>query len=580
MYNKLKILILLVLSQCMSSMVVAQVATWMVAPVMDNIEFDAANKLYIGHREDSTLIWNTEGKQIVKTTKHVTPFMQRLCLLTDKDNGLYSIVSIDGQSIYQDRNSSKCRYVIDDSFPFFSYGFLLVMDRQDSLYCYINKNGVVRNERFSKAFPFLNRHASVSYFKNPAKRKDEVTKLIDTKFEDVIMQKNGKDIDAGEFDFISSLDENKQAICLSGKQVYSYDYDSDNCTRLTVEDSDGKTSNIQLLSKEYKHNSTDNGGFSISTNKGKMFFSHNGEFLRGEWMESKHKPNKDTALKLATSLDTFSYNNLFGITCHRLEKEKAVVLPAQFEEVRDMYSTNVYNDLAIVRKNGKYGILLVNNKNNIEIHINKDDTLSYTSDTYRGQLTVTFPFKVNKESLENIVSCGDNTCEVDTASLLENVAISGSKFTLDCVLHLPDYKAGNTSEQKHSFFINYNQLTFDSINCKNQFKYRNSWSVSNPTAYLCGDTVMLNFGIIESNPVQRDAEATVCLPDQTMTETMKVDKNLFKTIITALPPGETRLDIKITELKGYSWLFPFILEYQPAAEKEAGTVSLKKEGQQ
>lgn len=574
MYLMLKRLKFAMLCLCLSGMADAQVATWMVTPEMDNIEFDAANKLFICNKKDSTFIWNTNGRQIVATNKHVTPFMQQLCLLTEEDNGLYGILSVDGRLKKMEKNDGKCRYSIDSQFPYYSLGYLLVLDTQDSLYHYINKNCIISHESYCEAYPFLNRYASVSYYKNPEKRKNKVTALINTKYEEVTMQKNGKAVETGDFEFISSLNKEKKAICISGKQVFVYDYETDNCTRYSDDESNSKESFVQIVDKVLTKENTEDGGFTIATNKGKLIFNHNGEFKGADWFGPITEPASKQQAKVQKNLKAFKDNDMVGLTWFRFEEEKTV-MPAQFEDVKEMFNKDNHNDLAVVRKNGKYGIVSVNNKDVITMQVNNNDTLFFTSDTCRSKLTITFPFRIARESIQSIVTSGDNICEVDMASLQENVTGSGSKFTFDCIPHLPNMQADNSAKQKYSFSVEYNDITSMPIECNNSISYKSSWAVSNANASVQSDTVIVEFCIVDENSEQRDVKASINSDTPITNKIETVGKNSFKAMIYGLNPGETQFDIIVKEQKGYTQSFPFKLKYEPAKGKKAGTASLK-----
>ncbi len=580
---KFKRLIFTYLVVCLFGMVHAQVATWMVPPKMDSIRFDVNNKVFFCNRKDTTFIWKSNGTQLIKpTTMHVTPFVNHFCVIIDpQSNGLCGIQPLNGNYKEIDRNNGKCRYIVDAKYPYYSSGFLLVMDTQDSLYHYVLRSGNISKESYAEAYPFINGMASVSYYKNPNKRRNKVAKFINSKFEDIPMQINGKFIDVGEFEFISSLsslNKEKIAICISGKQVYKYDYKSDDCINLSADGSDNKDSYVKLLNKTIMKEGTSDGGFTISTNKGKMKFSHIGEYeglITDNFAPVIKSSNKKDS-EVATNLNTFEENGLLGIIWKpdKEEKEEKIIVPPQFEEVKDKYRGGRYNDLAVVRKNGKYGILSTISNKEVKFQINNGDTLFFSQDTCRSQLTITYPFKIMRAAIDTIVSCGFNKCEVIMSSSQENVTSSGSKFSFDCIPHLPHSVDGVWDKQTYSFFVKYNDLVSIPYSSSNDVNYKSLLSGVNPFVYLRGDTVMLEFEIVYEKGAQNVADAVINGIEQATVEVEKIGKNLFRVWIINFNPGKTEFAIEVKEPNGYSKSFPFLLKYKPAERKKAASVSI------
>lgn len=546
-------------------MLQAQTARWMVRPTMDKIQLDARNKVYIGTCGDSTFVWNLEGKAIVQTKAHVTPFEGGYCLHVDpSDYGVYGFTSADGTYKRLPMNGDRCRYTVDRNYPYFSHGLLLVYDTDDGLYHYVKRNGTVSEVGYIQAYPFLNRHASVVAYSDPVKKKGQVAKLITTRYEDVEMTQNGKPVKVGKYDFISSVTGNKQAVCIEGKNVYLFDGNNDDCNRYSIDNSDNKSTFVQMLDSKWQPIPNEKGGFSIETTKGKMVFNRNGQLVEASWMKPKEAA-KDNKKTMETSLQVRTENGKYGIDWNQ-HGDVLPVLPGQFDRVGDLAA-----NLAVVELNGKMGIIAVNDLYSIKVDVNQDKPLTFTSATASTTLSVSFPFKVQRSDLEEVISVGKNVCEINPASIMENNVSNGSKFTFVATAHVPEVFS-QSGKGNYSFTVKYQGLTSSICTDAVSVQYIPDYTLDVKKPMVIKDTISFYVEIPDRVTLEYNLDMT---SETSMSyDVERVGNNLFNVKMYDISAEETGLCMKVTEKGCPQTEFRYTLKYVAPSRRMRGQATI------
>lgn len=546
----------------------AQTASWMIRPVMDSIELDEANKLLIGHRGDSTIVWTVEGKTIVRTTAQLASFVNGMAVHTDaENNGLYGFSTIEGQYVSINNSAAlPCRYVVDERYPYFSYGMLLVKDTETNLYYYINKKGQVIGEGYLRACPYLNRHASVQVYKDPDKAKGCVAKLIDTRQNEVQMTLNGKAVKPGTFDFISSLAGNKTAVCIHKRKVYLYENNTDDCVPFSTDNTSVKTNFVNLKEKELNLVATEDGGFSISTDKGNMYFNSNGQFERGEWQEASAPAPQNTA-SVPTICRIISEGGTQGLSIAKIVDKNGVILPPQFEDVHALI-----NDLAVVRSNGKYGILRVYSMNSIQADFEQNQPFHYTDSSVEAQLVVSFPFSVSKGDIEAVVSAGATPCVVHTEDAQQNYVKSGSKFTFPCTIGLPENITVTTQKFPLSLCVVYQGIKSAPVETDFDADYVNPLSVVASAPVMRADSAYFHVELLSADAAIdfSDCDIDVTSPASISVAKEQIDDQHFGILVYDLEEGDIPVDIIIRRSGFPAISCPYQLSYTAPVHSEGG----------
>ncbi len=464
-------------------------ANWMIKPVMDDIEFEYASKMFVCHKADSNYVWTTDGKRIVNTTAAIASISDRMVLLiNEEDGGLYGFVSDKSKFVNMVSTGNRCRYLIDKNYPYFSHGLLLVKDTDDNLYYYVNAKGQVLGEGYVAAYPFLNRCASVVAYKDEVKRKETYVKLINTRFDEILMSKNSKPLKSGSFSFISSVSGNKMAICIDGKAVYSYDNNTDDCVRFSTDDSSEKNTYVQLLDKNIiKH--TMEGGFYFNTDKGKLMFNDNGQYIGSDWdLPKKQITEKRT--EFPKRIDTFENNGLFGIEWNQYN-DRRTVLDCQFEEVKTMY-----DNLAVVKLHGKYGVVAIDNLKSIGIKINDGNPLVFDHAQAEYPMVLDIPTTMHKNDIESIVCTSSTQCDPDLNTINEGYTNRGTMLSLNCVFHAPKNIKTTQTRTDYMMKIKYQGLLTSAMPVTVQTCYNSAYTMELGRTALMNDTVYVELAAV------------------------------------------------------------------------------------
>lgn len=545
---------------------VAQTASWMIRPVMDRIELDNANRLLIGHRGDSTIVWNVEGQEIVKTTANLAPFASGMALHLDADGkGLLGFSTIEGQYVsINNYSGASCRYLVDQQFPYFSYGMLLVKDTETNLYYYINKKGHVVGDGYLKAYPYLNRHASVQVYKNPEKSKGRLTKLIDTRQNEVQMTLNGKTVKPGTFEFISSLSGNKTAVCIQKRKVYLYENNNDECVPFSTDNSSVKTTFVSLKEKELSLVPTADGGFTILTDKGNLYFNSNGQFERGEW-QSPTAPAVKNPIDVPTICRITSEKGMAGLSLAKVSNQSGVILPAQFDEV-----SALVNDLAVVCSNGKFGVLRVYSINSIQAEISQTQPFHFTESSVEGQLVLTFPFSVGPDDIKSVTGIGEIPCLVRTDAVLQNYVKSGAKFTFPCSISLPENITVETQRFPLSFSVEYQGIRSASVDTYFDADYVNPLSVVASAPVMRADSAYFHVELLSADAAIDFSDCDIDVTSSSSISVVKerIDDQHFGILVYDMEEGESPVNI-IIRRKGFpSISFRYVLSYTAPVRNE------------
>lgn len=563
-----------ILCLCMALGSRAQVASWKVRPTMDEISFDAVNKVFVGKSGDSTYVWNKEGRQLVGTDCRVTGFREECCLHLDRDNGgLCGFTNIKGDYRKIGAGDGK-RYKVDEHFPYFSFGLLLVYNTDDGLYYYVNKQGKVVSEGYQKAYPFFMRHASVVTFKDAEKKKGTIAKLINTRFEDVEFTRNGKVLKEGAFDFISSVSPERYALCLDGKSFYIYDSSNtldDECVRYSTDNSSDKKTFVNLVDKVFNPVPTADGGFTISTDQGTMTFDGNAVLVSTDWL----KPRRQVEFK-SSNLDAYLKpvveDGLVGLTWNG-NGDYGMVMPAQFEEVGD-----VMERLAIVKLNGKFGIVEGDNLHAVSITLNNGQPLEFTHSTTECIMGVDIPGRVYADDIQEIRSTAGLLCVPDLSRIKRISSNDVSRFTVPCKVSVPKGMSADVSKHTCIFSIKYQDLVVMPSKTEFQTQYRVPFTLALSSPVLNKDTVRFDLDVIcdgESSELY-NYEAKVVSDANVTCDVKPFSSSRFSIAVSNVKAGETQFDIVVNEEDCPSMTVPYLLTYTPAEKKVPAKISLQR----
>lgn len=235
--------------------------------------------------------------------------------------------------------------------------------------------------------------------------------------------------DNEDLDFISSASNGKSIVVIK-KRVFEYDYRNGLITPLSSDGTDNKKSRVYVSERPVVLTKTER-GFSMQLKQGQMTFDsqlrltgiqYNGQELK------TYEPPKEKNPEYNSPFGNLSYNDtkLFGLSYN--EKD---FLPAQFEEIGLLWG----ND-ALVKSDGKYGVISVDTKNSCKYMLNDNLDIGFEHKTLKTNVKVVCP-PYMKLPLMSLTSFDEN-CIINTDTRKESSNVESVVLSYDCTLSIPE----------------------------------------------------------------------------------------------------------------------------------------------
>lgn len=276
--------------------------------------------------------------------------------------------------------------------------------------------------------------------------------------------------DDEDLDFISSVSNGKSIVVIK-KRVFEYDYRNGLITPLSSDGTDNKKSRVYVSERPVVLTKTEK-GFSIQLKQGLMTFDsqlrltgiqYNGQELK------TYEPPKEKNPEFKSPFGYLSYNDtkLFGLSYN--EKE---FLPAQFEEIGLLWG----ND-ALVKSDGKYGVISVDTKNSCKYMLNDNFDIGFEHKALKTNVKVVCP-PYMKLPLMSLTSFDEN-CIINTDTRKESSNVESVVLSYDCTLSIPE-KIGLERTPCYATL----GLKYDGLKYVPQEISFNTWYINNYTVEL------------------------------------------------------------------------------------------------
>ena len=207
----------------------AQIAKWLIPPLYDKISLVSGIDAVMTDSSGIKTVWTFSGKRLITSKDDLFPFKEGLSLALK--HGTATITTIykeSGESI----NVSGCS--VAHAFPYYSNGKLLVF--QGDNYKFIDSNGVLLPGSYASAYPYNNGYAACDTYLNMEKKKDIVHLLIDSDGQPCKFSFQGKEFDADDIQFVSSVNDEDIAIIVIKQKVYFYNVKEKKLTPIMIKD--------------------------------------------------------------------------------------------------------------------------------------------------------------------------------------------------------------------------------------------------------------------------------------------------------------------------------------------------------
>ena len=534
----------------------AQIAKWIVHPSYDHIEMLECGLMKVSMDGKFGLL-NDAGKEILPLKyDSITAFKEDRALLF-KNNAFCAIVDTQGQII----DVTYKRYIALKDCPFYSSGYLLV--KKDNQYLFIDTKGAEAYGPFAEAFPFWEDFACVKSYVN-------IRKNLEDTFYEYIKVGEGpvtfSDINKNDISFLSSF-HNGKSLGVIKKRFYMIDATSYEMTPLSIDSTLNKKS-LVIASEKTIVPLFNDGNYIITAPNGTFTFD---TYMRLAQMNLTGNElitytfDQKSAPKHSSLFSVMGNNNSFG-----LDYKGQNILPPQFEKV-----ISLKNDLAVVKLNGKCGVINIDNKNHIRFKLNNNEHIGFTHQYYETMLAVMLPSYIKCSSA--VVASKSADCEIQIETRTENENVEGNTLGYKCRLTIPQDLADTLMMHTYRYALKYDGLTsIDyAVNIPEWYvKYyevelKNTNMLLNPT-----DSVNIEFDLIKTDVARNDEtnyykEVELASPNYAGKLNLnKITENHFSFRLSASEQEQVMFSVKIKERGCPPIEYPFEIVFVKPKPKE------------
>ncbi len=562
--KRIYFLLLLLTIFCNSN---AQIAKWLIQPKYKYMQLVPNTTIYKGGNNDSTFLWNLQGKVLLSTKHYIGPFVGDVALVADR-NELKGIVNTTGKFIPVGEDQGIIE--IDSKYPFFSCGYLLV--KKNNQYYFIDKSGSVAFGPFKDAYPFYGGKTSVVAYENPGKLKGEIHALLRTDGSYVDFIINGKKVGNGNVTFCSIPNEQNKSIVVIKKDVYVYDEMSKLLTRLSTDGTQNKKSYVSLFDNDFIKNTSSYGNSVVKLNQGQLCFDANNLLIKIELeglqpvvFQRSHVQGMNVERFLTTNKSEDSES--FGLDWIVGETKKQI-LPPQFSVVTDIIASN-----AVVCLNGSYGVVTLDPSSNFIFTLNNGDDIGFTHAKYSTNVQVAIP---NYISWQNVIMGTDKKqeCEIIPVSRTGSDTKEGNFLKYDCNLFIPKNLTENRTPLNYHFYLDYDGLRSPLYAVSTNAWHIQQYDMTIGKTWTDRDTAYVEIYVNrKTENAERSYWFTVGCSSENVcfsTKTVKIDENKYIVKLFDLKDCDSRINFEIKEDKCPPIIFECNMVYVGPSIKSKG----------
>ena len=542
---------------CLASLANAQIAKWLVRPSYDLIELTDNGLLQVVSGGKVGLL-SIDGKEVLPMQfDSIGSFKEDRALLF-KDGAFCGITDFNGRVIPLQEKG----YILPHGTSRFNYGYLLV--KRNSHFYFLDKEGNQAYGPFADAYPFFDGHACVRAYVDYQKKPEEtVYDCIDTGGNPLLLNK----LDKGDVNFMSSFNNGKAVIVIK-KRFYVVDSETYRLTPISTDSTMNKKSLVVSGSKEIQWEKTE-GGYIITAKNGKFLFD---QFMRLKLMELLG--NEPVIMESPVTLKrkyTSEFDEIVEGSHSGLTFDGDTILPPQFDDV-----VHMENNLAIIRTNGKYGVITVDEENDFFFKLNNNENIGFNHQFYDAKLTVLMPSYIKCAS--SAINSHSTDCEIQIESRTESENVEGNTLGYNCRLSIP----GNLTDTltTHDYFYS---LKYDGLLSVPHKVTVSEWYVkyyevelsnTNFTVSSINDTITVEFDLIKTD-VARNDESNYFKNIEVVASNFseqpilsKITENHYSFQIFGIDRERINFSVKITEVGCPSIEYPFEMVFVKPSPRE------------
>jgi len=587
----MKRIFLLIISVGVVSLANAQIARWLIEPNYDGIRLADGIDAIVTDSGNYKILWSLDGKQLNKTSNTVYPFKEnRAVSVFNKSTVFACIFNEQGEVIHitengEPANTENCNII--SSFPYYSNGKLLVI--KDQLYRFIGADGAFGTGHYKMAYPYFNGYAKCVKYVNLEKQKIPYNALIYPNEEKVTFNLNGKNVDDDDLDFISSVNDENIAVVVIKNKIYFFDGEKSDLTPVFADENESanKKNQAKLEDDISKCLTKVNTSYILTARCGKEYtmtfefdkmykpvsFSVNNE------LKKKYIVREETKKEITSPFSTYSEGGTFqGINC-----DDQILLPPQFDKV-----VMCYGQRALVRLNGKYGMLTINKDARFTLKINDGKSVPFLHRTFETTVRVDMPVW-NLSDKTYLEFAPDRGIELDKTSIRKANTEFGNYVLYNCVLTIPEDLTDEEVEIEYPVQVSYNGLKSPVIPFKIIEWFVKKFVVDEDESQRKVENGTLTFVFNISNQYQSNSGSIVkskvdVVSDDSlivkMEECLSITRYKYK--VMNLKEGVNNIEVQIVEEGCPPSVFSFDIVYHKpvpktkTTEAEEETVEIKK----
>ncbi len=466
----------------------AQVAKWLINPEFDSITINNIGLLEVTKNKKVGLYDRNGNELIAIEYDDIHPFYEGYALLFN-NNQFVGFANEDGKIV----DLSTMGFQLKEGADRFSCGRLLVYNtnRQGDIYRFIDTEGNPINGVYLSANPFIEGYASVEtpiYDSDPIEAQPD---MIDVNGIPVTFGNEKK----SNVQFISSFRDGT-AIAIIKNKFYTVHTDDFTPVQMYT---DSLMNNKSKIVSEYsvvdKRDMGDGRVLVKARNAVFIFNQHNqlNEYKYDNYEPVKHPVKEEMSRTIPASHFTITEENeLYGMLYNG-----DTLLPPQFEEV-----IATEDNIAIVRTNGKFGVVTVDPKSQITFTINDGEHVPFRHDTQVITLKANLPKFIQQAE---IISCSED-CSIDYSTYNDGVRnIRGYFPSCNCNIKIPQDITETPLEHTYEFRLNYDGLISKTIPVNVQEWYVKYYTVNVKTKEMQvsthNDAITIEIEVVKSETV-------------------------------------------------------------------------------
>ena len=512
----------------------AQVPQWTLHPKYDSIEM-LGNGYYVISSNGKYGMMNDKEKEVVALRfDKISPFRSHTAILYS-NNSFVGYISDEGRV----NEFQSGQYQVAEQ-PSFYDGYLLVSNIDGYYYLRASDDAIIGP--FCSGMPFTEGYAVVKVPKNPKR-------VLGGDFTiQVLSAKTGKleslnlgEYDVDDIDFISGVSNGKSIIVLK-KRFYEYDFKGGTLTPIHF---DGNTTNkkSRVMSNERPLNIQQNkDGYIVVFKPGQMTFDPlmrlNSITFEGQEKKNIPVPEEIKEVKQSPIVSkAFPGTDLLGLNYNGKD-----ILSAQFEKVQQLW-----NNDAIVMKNGKFGVVTVDPNHSCRFVLNDNMAIGFEHKTVNTNIKAVCP-PYMKPSLMTLSSEDDN-CHINIDTRKENTNVETAVLSYQCTLNIPEEIGVEKSSTNTKFALNYDGLKFPA----NIISF-DTWYVNNYTVQLLKHNIdgsALNAEILVNNTSNGSKnffrDVTIEAEDSVVCNLTKITEEMYSARFYGWKNGTLRFSVDIAE---------------------------------